>query len=45
MKILILACLAPLLAACVVYNDGENTGVITPLGATSTADEEDGETE
>ena len=43
MKALISACLATLLAACVVYNDGEDTGIITPIGAASTASPEDGE--
>ena len=40
MKVMVLLGLTLILAGCVVYNDGENTGIITPVGATSTAQAE-----
>ena len=41
MRLIAIFALLSQISACVVYGNGQETGVITPLGTASTADDED----
>ena len=41
MRFIVLLALLSQLSACVVYGNGEETGIITPIGTASSTDDEE----